>query len=55
MNIGERAATGSLLFNTGSAGRFAEHPALSNKDDMTIGELFLELPCKSMRTRRNSE
>ena len=36
MDARERAGTGALLLYAGVAGGLAEHPALSNEDDMTV-------------------
>ena len=43
MDVGEGAATGTLLLDAGGPGGLAQHPALSNEDDMAVGELLLEL------------
>ena len=49
MDARERAGTGALLLYAGVAGGLAEHPALSNEDDMTVRELLLELPGQPSR------
>lgn len=46
MDICQGAATGALLLNAGSAGRLAQHSALGDKYDVTVGEFLFEFPCK---------
>jgi hypothetical protein len=48
VDVGECAATRPLLLDTGGTGRLAEHPALSNENDMAVGKLLLQLPCEPM-------
>ncbi len=43
MNVREGAGTGALLLYAGGAGRLAEHPTLSDEDNVTVRELLLEL------------
>lgn len=52
MDVREGAATGALLLDTRSPGGLAEHTALSNEDDVAVGELLLELPGQPGPTRR---
>jgi len=49
VDIGEGSAARPLLLDTGRTGRLAQHPALSNKDDMTIGEFLFELTGEPVR------
>lgn len=44
MNIGKCAGAGSLLLGARVTGGSAEHPALSDEDDVSVGELLLQLP-----------
>jgi len=39
----EGSATRTLLLDAGSARRLAQHPALSDEDDVPVGELLLQL------------
>ena len=43
MNLLEGTGTGSLLLDAGATGRLAHHAALTDEDDVTVGELLLEL------------
>src|SRR5262245_42263474 len=43
MDVGQGPATRTFLLDPGCAGRFAQHPALSNKDNVAVRELLLEL------------
>lgn len=43
MDTRQCPATRALLLNARCARRLAEHSALSNKDDVAIGEFLLEL------------
>ncbi len=43
MNGGEGTRTRSLLSNLGVSGWFCEHSSLSDEDDVSVGELLLEL------------
>jgi hypothetical protein len=43
VNDGESAGTRTLLTDLGVTGWFAEHSTLSEEDDVTVRELFLEL------------
>lgn len=42
VDIGQGAAAGPLLLDTGSAGWLAQHPALCNKYDVAVGEFLFE-------------
>jgi len=54
VNVGKCAASGSLLLDAGGTGGLAEHPALGNKNNMTVGKLFLKLPCESIQPTNKS-
>jgi len=43
VNLLEGTGTGSLLLDAGATGRLAHHAALTDEDDVTVGELLLEL------------
>ena len=47
----ERAATGTLLLDTGGAGGLAQHPTLGNEDDVAVRELLLEFPGQPADTK----
>ncbi len=44
MDAGKGTAARPLLLDTGSPGGLAQHPALSNENNMTVREFLLELP-----------
>lgn len=43
VNLLEGTGTGSLLLDAGATGGLAHHAALTDEDDVTVGELLLEL------------
>lgn len=47
VNGGEGAGAGTLLADDGVTRRLAEHATLGKEDDVTVGELLLELTGKS--------
>lgn len=62
MNLLEGARTGALLLDARDTGGLAHHAALADEDDVTVGELLLELglpkegmngehPCQGARQR----
>jgi len=46
VNICKCAGAGSLLLSARVTGGSAEHPTLSDENDMSVGELLLQLPGK---------
>lgn len=50
VDAGEGAAARPLLHNTGRAGGLAEHAALGDENDVTVGKLLLELTGKPTPT-----
>ncbi len=52
MHVRESAATRSLLFYSRGTGGLAQHPALSNENNMSVGELLLQFPCQPARVCR---
>lgn len=43
MNLLESTGSGSLLLDSGNTGGLPHHSTLANEDDVTVGELLLEL------------
>lgn len=49
MNLLEGTGTRTLLLDAGATGGLAHHAALSDEDDVTVGELLLELRVRSFK------
>ena len=48
MNLLEGSASGSLLLHSGNTGGLSHHSSLSDEDNVSVGELLLELSSESV-------
>jgi len=54
VDVGKCTVARPLLLDAGGTGRFAQHPALRNENNMTVRELLLQFPCESTEIANRS-